>query len=252
MKSDDLDARPGLFATTRWTLVLRARGADPEARDALGELCAAYWKPVYEFVRHGGLDEDAARETAQEFFAHILARGGFGAADPARGRFRSYLLGAVRHFLSDRRDRRRAAKRGGGREHLPLGDGGTAETQAPSAPGMAAPPLAVPPPDDRVFDREWALTVVNRAVDRLAAEQGAEDRRATFTIVKPLLLGSVPGFSQAQAAAALGWTENALRVAVHRLRRRFRELVRAEIAQTVADPAEVGAEIRYLLEVLSA
>jgi RNA polymerase sigma factor (sigma-70 family) len=234
---------PAAFITTRWTLVLRARGDSAEAQAALGELCAAYWKPVFQFIRRGRRDEASARDLTQEFFARLLARRGLDTVQPGRGRFRSFLLGAVKHFLTDMRDRAGAAKRGAGQAMVPLGA---------DCPDAAELPDPAGPPSDAVFDREWAVALVNRAVGVLAAEHADEARRAHFVVLKPWLLGEVRGLTQAQAAKRLGWTENAVRVAVHRMRRRFRDLVRREIAQTVDDPAQVQEELRYLLEVLCA
>jgi RNA polymerase sigma-70 factor (ECF subfamily) len=207
----------------------------------LGDLCAAYWQPVYQFIRRGGRDEHDARDLTQEFFARLLATQGLDTVQPERGRFRSFLLGAVKHFLADMRDHESAIKRGGGQVPLPL------EAEGPNAPELPDP---ASPPADAIFDREWAVTLVNRAVATLAEEHADDVRRAQFAVLKPWLLGEVGGLTQAQAAERLGWTENAVRVAVHRLRRRFRDLVRQEIAQTVDDPAQVPDELRYLLEVL--
>ena len=229
------------FVTTRWTLVLRARGESSEAQAALGELCAAYWRPVFQFIRRGRRDEHTARDLTQEFFARLLGGHGLDTVQPGRGRFRSFLLGAVKHFLADMHDRENAVKRGGGAVAVPLD---ADDTGAPELPDPASPP------SDTVFDREWAVALVNRAVESLAAEHADEARRAQFAVLKPWLLGDVSGLTQADAAERLGWTENAVRVAVHRLRRRFRELIKQEIAQTVDDPAQVQEELRYLLEVL--
>ncbi len=229
------------FVTTRWTLVLQARGGSAEAQAALGELCTAYWRPVFAFIRRGGLDEHTSRDLTQEFFAHLLARHGLDTVQPARGRFRSFLLGAVKHFLSDLRDREHALKRGGGLTAVSF------DADAPTPPEL---PDRSGPPSDAVFDREWAVTLVNRAVASLAAEQADETERNQFAVLKPWLLGDVAGLRQAEAAARLGWTENAVRVAVHRLRRRFRDLVKQEIAQTVDDSTQVHEELRYLIEVL--
>ncbi len=244
-----LDATTGVagaFATTRWTLVLRSRGDSTEARAALAELCEAYWRPVFEFLRRRLGKEEEAREATQEFFARVLARGNLDRADPDRGRFRSFLLGAVKHFLSDARDRAGAAKRGGGCEFVSWDAGGE------GGEGVAS---AVPAGDggagDHGFDRGWAVSVVNRALAALGREHRESGRGAVFEALKPWLLGQPPGMGQAETARGLGWTENAVRVAVHRLRRRFRELVHGEIRQTVETEAEVQEEIRYLLDVLS-
>jgi RNA polymerase sigma-70 factor (ECF subfamily) len=168
---------------------------------------------------------------------------GLDTVQPGRGRFRSFLLGAVKHFLADMRDRANAAKRGGGQILISLDDAGCASLPMPDPSS---------PPPDTVFDREWALTLVNRAVDALAGEFSGEPWRTQFVVLKPWLLGDVAGLTQAQAAERLGLTENAVRVAVHRLRRRFRELVKGEISQTVDDPAQAAEELRYLLDVLCA
>jgi RNA polymerase sigma factor (sigma-70 family) len=234
----------GQFAPTRWTLVLRARGESPEARKALGELCEAYWQPVFRFLRREGRDDDTARELTQEFFARLLARHGLEAVDPGRGRFRSFLLGAVKHFLADVRDREQAAKRGGGIAPLPLESGSDTATELP----VHDPTAQVP---DTFFDREWALALVSRSVTALAAEFAAEQKQAQFEALKPWLLGEIAGLSQADLARQLQVSEGAVKVAIHRLRKRFRELVRAEIAQTVGDGFQVQEEMRYLVEVLS-
>ena len=221
--------------------MLRARGATPEARSALSELCAAYWQPVFGFIRRTHYEEDGARDLTQEFFARLLARQGLDTVEPGRGRFRSFLLGAVKHFLADTRDRERAAKRGGGQTPAPLDT---------ATPGDLDVPDAATPPPDAAFDREWAVALVNRAVDRLAAEHADETRRQHFEVLKPWLLGDLGALRQSGAAERLGCTENAVRVAVHRLRRQFRELVKQEILHTVNDPTAVPEELRYLVEVL--
>jgi DNA-directed RNA polymerase specialized sigma24 family protein len=245
--SDDaVPLSSGNFAPTRWTQVLRARGETAEAQAALGELCAAYWQPVFDFIRRDGRDEDAARDLTQEFFARLLARRGLDTVEPGRGRFRSFLLGAVKHFLADQHAHAHAAKRGAG--HVPIsieagpGTDTTAGLQIPDPTG---------PVSDMVFDRQWALTLVDRAVARLAADFAAEGKQAQFDALKPWLLGEVASLSQADSARQLGLSEGAVKVAVHRLRKRFRELVKAEIAQTVNGADEVQDELRYLVETLS-
>lgn len=226
----------GAFVTTRWTRVLAARGNSPEARAALSDLCAAYYLPVVAFLRREGRDEDAARDLAHEFFALILERDSLGGADPARGRFRSYLLGALKHFLANRRLHDHREKRGGGLPHESL------DARTDTSPG---PALTGPSPDT-VFDREWALQVIERALALLADEAQSSGTESEFAALKPWLTGD--GAEPATVAAGkLGMTPGALRVAVHRLRRRFREMVKAEIRQTVADPAEVDGELRHLI-----
>jgi RNA polymerase sigma-70 factor (ECF subfamily) len=200
---------------------------------------------VFCFIRRAGRDEETARDLTQEFFARLLARRGLDTVEPARGRFRSYLLGAVKHFLAGEQDRAQAAKRGCGRPLVSLdapgGPNTTAELQIPDPAG---------PAPDTVFDLQWALTLVERVMNALAAEFGAADKREQFNALKPWLLGDLETVSQAEAARQLNLTEGAVKVAIHRLRKRFRELVKAEIIHTVGDQAEVQKELRYLLEVL--
>jgi RNA polymerase sigma-70 factor (ECF subfamily) len=240
------EAPGAAFAPTRWTLVLRARGETVEARAALSELCEGYYQPVFRFLRRDGREEDAARELAQEFFARLLARGELVAADPSRGRFRSYLLGAVKHFLADQRDHNQRQKRGGGLAPESL--------DAP-APADTAPALQIADPagatPDTFFDREWAFALMDRALRSLAAEFHDAGKVDQFAALKPWLVGDAAALPQAEAAAHLGLTESALKVAIHRLRKRFREVIRAEIAQTVGEGDDVDGELRYLVEVLA-
>lgn len=226
------------FAETRWTLVVRAGGDGAEAKTALSDLCAAYYAPVVAFLRREGRDEDAAREMAHGFFAGLLA-GGVGAPERERGRFRSYLLGALKHHLSKYRDAMLAQKRGAGAEHVPIA--GEHDTQ----PGI---PMPAAPDDALAFDREWAHTLIARALAALEAEQAG--KADVFTALKPWLDGGATS-SQADAARILGMSETAVKVAIHRLRARFRELIRAEIAATVNDPADAAEELRHLIAVAS-
>ena len=235
---------PADFRTTRWTQVLASRSESAAAKTALSDLCAAYYAPVISFLRADGRAEDAARELAHDFFARVLERQSFGGADPARGRFRSYLLGALKHFLTDHRRRAVAAKRGSGSDPLPL------LTGTDTSPGFEIPD-ATTAPSDLIFDRQWALTLLDRSLLALGAEFASPDERAQFAALKPWLTGE-PGTPQSAAAAQLGLNENAVKVAIHRLRRRFRELVKSEIAQTVADAAEQRAELEHLIRVLAA
>ena len=232
------------FAPTRWTLVLRAQGESPESRAALSELCGSYYQPVFKFLRREGRDEDTACELAQEFFARLLQRGELGGVDPVRGRFRSYLLGAVKHFLGDQRKQQQRLKHGGGVMPESL------DAEHDTSPGLqVADPAGAAP--DTFFDREWALAVMDRALQSLAADYGGADKAEQFTVLKPWLVGDTASLPQAEAAARLGLSESAIKVAIHRLRKRFRDVIRAEIAQTLGDPAEVDTELRYLVEVLA-
>lgn len=234
-----------LFAATRWTLVLRTRGESPEAKRALSELCELYYEPVLACLRREGRAQEAARELAQEFFLRVLSGGGFDRADASRGRFRSYLLGALKHFLAEQRSRAGRLKRGGGAEHEPLdAGGGDAEMLPQIADSKALPP-------DRLFDAEWALAIMRRCLAGLENEMSAKGKGAHFSKLKPWLAGDAPECSQAEAGRALGLSESAVKVTVHRMRQRYAQMVREEIAQTLRDPALAGEEIGHLLAALS-
>lgn len=220
------------FHTTRWTLIRNAQGDSVEARDALGTLCELYYEPVVSFLIRDGRDRDVARELAHGFFAKVLAGDFLGEPEQGRGRFRSYLLGALKHHvLNQRRDDGRE-KRGGGMEQVEL-----------------EPEHLVALPDAD-FDRGWALAIVERA---LAALEREEDHRADqFAALKPWLAASGEAREPQEAAAArLGMSSGALKVAIHRLRRRFRELVRAEVAATLHDPGDLDDEMRQLVAALA-
>jgi DNA-directed RNA polymerase specialized sigma24 family protein len=234
------------FAPTRWTLVLRARGETPEARAALSDLCESYYQPVLRFLCREGRDEGAARELAQEFFARVLASGGFHDATAERGRFRSYLLGALKHFLADQRKYAQRLKRGGGLPNFE--DAGDAP--APESADLQVADDSAPIPG-AFFDREWALALMERALSVVEQDYGAAARSEQFQALKPWLMGHAPAISQAMAAQQLGMSEGAVKVAVHRLRKRFREAVRSEILQTVRDPALVDEELQHLIAALS-
>lgn len=221
------------FHPTQWTLVLQARGGDEQAKIALSELCAAYYEPVLAFLQREGRDKDAAREMSHGFFESVLA-GGIGSPDPQRGRFRSYLLGALKHFLTKQRDAALAKKRGGGLEHVTLLD------EHPNALGA--------PDDTLAFDRDWAMTLIARSLATLESEHVR--KVDYFATLKPWLNGGAE-YSQAEAARTLDMSETAVKVAIHRLRVRFRELIRAEVAATLDDPDEVAEELRHLIMVAS-
>jgi RNA polymerase sigma factor (sigma-70 family) len=229
------------FVTTQWTRVLEARGNSSDAKAALSDLCAAYYAPVFAFVRRNSPDENAARDLTQEFFARLLG-GSSLQPDPQRGRFRSYLLTAVKNFLSDMRDRERAIKRGGGQAPIPL--------ETDTSHGAQFPDSSISAPDIE-FDHKWALTVLNRAMDALATEHIGPEQVKQFETLKPWLTGDTEDLSQADAARVLGCSESTAKVAIHRLRRRFRELVKSEIRQTMNDPAQVADELACLIAALS-
>lgn len=232
------------FVTTRWTRVLEARGTSVEAKAALSDLCDAYYSPVLAFIRREVRDEDSARELTQEFFARLLVQHGLDSVDPARGRFRSFLLGAVKHFLSNQRAKSSAAKRGGGVIHETL------DQATDTSPGLeVADPNAQF--NDTFFDRQWALALMERALVALKGEFNEAAKAGHFQVLKPWLVGDNESLSQAEAASLLGMSEGALKVAIHRLRKRFRELIRSEILQTVGTTEQVDQELRYLVEVLA-
>jgi RNA polymerase sigma-70 factor (ECF subfamily) len=227
----------GQFAVTRWTLVLRAKAGDDSGQKALSELCETYYAPVVAFLRYRAPGEDAAREQAHAFFARVLEGQALVGANPDRGRFRSYLLGALRHFLADASDRARAEKRGGGVEPIELDESMHGEATLPGN-------------DEAAFDREWALTVINRALTSIADEWAAAGKAAQFEALKPALVASGEAFDLAASASQQGMSEGAVKVAVHRLRARFRDVVKQEIAQTVPAESDVDEELRYLVAVL--
>jgi RNA polymerase sigma factor (sigma-70 family) len=227
------------FVTTQWTRVLEARGATPDAQAALSDLCAAYYAPVFDFIRRNAPDEDSARDLSQEFFARLLAGHGIDNVERERGRFRSYLLGAVKHFLADMRDHEHRLKRGAGHSLEPL-DPGTDTTTSLQLPDPKAPS------PEREFDRKWAFTVLDRALAALAEEHKIAGKSDQFEALRPWLTGDTDDLSQAAAASRLGINEGAVKVAIHRLRRRFRELVKLEIGQTLHNPAQVADELACL------
>ena len=235
-----------VFAPTRWTLILRARGETPEARAALSELCEAYYQPALRFLRREGREEDTARELTQEFFARVLGGSGFDDADPERGRFRSYLLGALKHFLADQRKHDRRFKRGGGEAAESLDAAGSEEESG----SLQIADTSLPAPE-AFFDREWALAVMARALAVLEKEFSAAGKTDQFDALKPWLIGEAPSMSQSDAARRLGLSEGAVKVGIHRLRKRFRDTVRTEISQTLRDPSLVDEELQHLIAALS-
>jgi RNA polymerase sigma-70 factor (ECF subfamily) len=245
-----LDVSPpaahGRFATTRWTLVLAASdGSSGQAHEgALDALCQIYWPAVYAFVRRQGHDADEARDLTQEFFARVLEKNYFSQADPDRGRFRTFLLACVRHFLSNERDHRLALKRGGGTAVLSL----DAESEERAFQIQARDDQT----PERLFDARWVAVLLERALSRVRDDYRAGDRGALFEGLKSHLTADDDAVDHAQAARTLGISEAAVRVAVHRLRRRFREALLAEIADTVTDANTIDDEVRYLLRSVSA
>jgi RNA polymerase sigma-70 factor (ECF subfamily) len=227
------------FETTRWSLVLRAG----QGTEALETLCARYWYPLYAFVRRAGHAEHDAQDLTQAFFARLLEKRWLQDADPQRGRFRTFLLTALKRFLANEWDRERTLKRGGAAAVVAF-DALEAETKFQ----REQPSLL----DDHLqFDRRWALTLLEQTLRRLEAEWRDAGRAAEFESLRGCLTSERGSFDGRQAAAALNLNEGALRVAVHRLRKRFREIFREEIAQTLADAADLDAEVRHLVDVLA-
>ncbi len=214
-----------------------------DAKAALSDLCAGYYAPVFAFVRRWTNDEEAARDLTQEFFARLLAKNGIDNADRQRGRFRSYLLGAVKHFLSDARDRDKRLKRGGGQQIQSL----SASTETSTSVQLPDPNAVSP---DHEFDRKWALTILERALRLLEQEHNSNEK--VFDVLKPWLTGDTENLSQADAARELGMNEAAVKVAIHRLRRRFREIIKKEVGDTLNDPAQVEQELQHLISALGA
>jgi DNA-directed RNA polymerase specialized sigma24 family protein len=234
------------FDTTRWSVVLAASADDPDtAREALATLCATYWFPLYAYVRRRGRTPDEARDLTQAFLASLLERQSLRTVRRARGRFRTFLLSSLAHFLANEAARRRARKRGGGLPPLPLDlriDG--AEAQYTHEPADAATP-------ESLFDRRWALAVIDRVLAGVRADWTAAGRETEFDRLKPFLLGDAARGAYEAIARDLAMTEGAARVTVHRLRRTVRDRLRQHIAETVSDPSEVDDEIRYLIRTLS-
>jgi DNA-directed RNA polymerase specialized sigma24 family protein len=222
-------------------------GGVPAAREsvsrrALEELIRAYWFPLYAFVRRQGESPESAEDVVQAFFACLLEKNYLGGVDRSKGKFRSFLLAAVKHFLSKERDKLRAQKRGGGRKIIPL-DGLDAESRYAIEPAGGMTP-------DRLFERQWALAVLGLALDRLRAEYGRAGNERLHAALEPCLAGGRGAIDYGRASRELKMTASAVRTAAHRLRRRYRDLLKAEIAQTVGSPAQVEEEIAYLLNCL--
>lgn len=231
------------FEATRWSVVLAAGRDDGAQAAALDHLCRTYWYPLYAFVRRQGRSADDAQDLTQAFFARLIAKRDLAAADPARGRFRSFLLAAMKHFLANEWDKARALKRGGG-AHVTSLDAGDAETRYLREPADPATP-------ERIFERRWALTLLDEVLHRLRAEHEARGQRVLFEELKDTLAGGGGADGHAATAGRLCMSEGAVKVAAHRLRRRYRDLLRAEIAATVNDPRDVDDELRHLFAVLS-
>lgn len=232
-----------VFVTTRWSIVLRAaQPGSPEAQAALAALCQGYWFPLYAYARRQGCDVHHAEDVTQEFFAKLLEKNYLGVADRQRGRFRWFLLTAFKCFLANEWDRSQAQKRGGGKQIVSF-DGMSAEERYLHEPEDGASA-------DQLYDRRWAADLLEGARTKLRAEYAAADRGERFKYFEAYLPGGHSALSQAEVGAALGLTEGTVKQEVFKLRRRFGELLREAVAQTVAQPDEVDEEISYLIDVV--
>ena len=232
------------FATTHWSVVLAAVDRpSPESEEALEELCTAYWYPLYAYVRRRDFSVEDAEDLTQAFFATLLEKGRLACADPHRGRFRTFLLSSMEHFLSDAQDQQSRQKRGGG-QRLISWDREMAEERYRSERPEGQTP-------DHIFEKRWASTLLERVLTRLRDEFLVGGKAGVFEQLTPHLWGDAEAVPYPGLEAQLRVSAGALRVTVHRLRRRYRDLLRDEIAQTVADPAEVDEEIRHLMRVVA-
>ncbi|MBX3357110.1 MAG: hypothetical protein KF745_01650 [Phycisphaeraceae bacterium] len=234
------------FHTTHWSLIAalprRHDVADGRAREALEHLCGSYWRSLYAFARLSGYAAEDARDITQAFLARIIETGGLGGADRERGRFRSYLLGAMKHFMANTREQAESKKRGGGRRFI---EGDISEMESRISAGARS---ASPADADRAFDRSWAQETTAAALKALEAEWSGRGRADQFAALRPALTGEIA--DRSGVAGRLGMTENAAAVAIHRLRQRYAALVREAVARTVAHEADVDDELRYLIAVL--
>ena len=228
-----------VFAPTRWTVVLAAGRERTEQSDAaLEELCRTYWYPLYVYVRRHSRTKEDAEDLTQAFFERVLEKNYFAGLDRERGKFRAFLLAALKHFLANEREKAHSQKRGGGAVSLPL-DWQEADTRYRIEPADRLSP-------DKLFDRAWVLTLLERVIARLRGELVAAGKTELFAQLKPFLELASNAVSYAEAATALQMNETAVRVTVHRLRRRYRELLRDELTQTLADPQQFDEELRSL------
>jgi RNA polymerase sigma-70 factor (ECF subfamily) len=231
---------PG-FSTTRWSLILVSGQGDARGRRALEELCAIYWRPVYSFIRRHGLSRDDAEDVTQSFFLHLVEHHGLARADPARGRFRSFLLTAARNFVANAHERDAAARRGGGAAHVPLEIEELERYLAADGEAHRSP--------ESIFERQWALRLIERALDRTRAAYEARGQAEVFEALKPLLTSDAappPGVDAPTGAAS-----TATRTALHRLRKRFATSLREEVGDTVGEAGDVEDELRHVLWVLT-
>jgi len=228
---------------TRWSIVLNARAGDERAERALAEICEAYWFPLYVFVRRSGRSAEDAEDLTQSFFAKLIEKGYLDKADQERGRLRSFLLTSLKHFMADEWDKSQAQKRGGGKQLVSIDQAAAEERYALEPKDEASP--------DRLFEKRWALTLLENIVDQLRQEFAASGKEAIFTGLQPFLAWNSADESYAEVCGKIGISENAARVTVFRMRKRFGELMRLSIAETVATEEEVDEEMKFLMGVIA-
>ena len=243
-QADILSPVCGEFLTTHWSVVLAAgREESPTAAAALEDLCRAYWRPLYAYVRRQGHDAHEAQDLTQDFFARLLQKHYLELADPVRGRFRTFLLTSLKRFLINDWKRLSRQKRGSGREPFSL-DAQSAEADYGIEPAEGLNP-------EQLYEKRWATTLLEHVLQKLQADYEAAGMTRLFDELKVYIWGEKSGISYADIGAHLGLTEGAVKVAAHRMRQRFRQLLRAEIGNTVANPSEIDAELQYLFEVIA-
>jgi RNA polymerase sigma factor (sigma-70 family) len=242
--AEEITAAAGCFATTLWTVVLDCKeGTGSQAREAMAQLCRTYWYPLYAYVRRSGVSEHDAQDLTQEFFARFIGKHYLKSVHQEKGKFRSFLLASLKHFLADEWDRGRALKRGGGAKMISLDDD-TAETRYRLEPAYE---LSA----EKIYERRWALILLEQVLSRLEAEFVRDGKAALFNELQVFLQSGRGDGSYREVGERLNMSEGAIKVAVHRMRGRYRELLRAESQQTVATPEEIDGELRHLLAALS-
>jgi len=239
-----MQSGPAGFTTTHWSVVLEAQGESKAAQEALEKLCRTYWRPIFAFLRRQGVSPAEAEDITQGFFAELLERRSLDAVRKEKGRFRSFLLGGLKYFVANEERRAMAIKRGKGQRPIPL-----ERLRAGERIEMEA---TDPMTAEMIYERRWALTVLERVLDRLKEEYLAAAKAALFDSLKELLPDEPGSPSQAEIAARLGMSENAVRQAFYRFRQRYQTLLREEIANTVATPGDIEDELRHLVSVLEA